>query len=96
MGNIKEFYTGNKFTSYKTHFEICRLHLMNLQLHLDETHPGMNIAKKDIIGAEIRDVDSKIELLLHNLLQTYQETTVILALRSLKMYKYCVKYLKSA
>lgn len=74
--------------AYITHpVSICRMHLNNYKLYDSGATFGIKIAKKAYI-------EDELALLLHNLIATYGLSTVILALRSVKMYKYCVKYLK--
>lgn len=76
---------------------VCRLHLENYILYESGEYPSTNLASiherlaERAINGAIRD---ELELLLSNLLLTYGESTVILALRSTKMFNYCRRYLK--
>lgn len=87
MSNIIKFNTSS---GYMHQVEICRLHLENYRLYESGEYPGTNLACLSQNGA-IRD---KLHLLLLNLSSQYDNKTIILALRSLKMYNYCKKYLK--
>lgn len=69
---------------------ICRLHLENFKLYESSEYPGTNLA----FLVNKRVIRDELELLLNNLVLTYGESTVILALRSTKMLNYCRKYLK--
>lgn len=75
---------------YNTPVEICRLHLQNYKLYNSAEYPGTNLA----FLVNNRVVRDELEFLLTNLVNTYDISTVILALRSVKMYNYCKKYLK--
>jgi 5'(3')-deoxyribonucleotidase len=84
--------TGNGPISYMHPVEICKLHLENYIKYDNKTDVGTNIAKKRI---NLKSCD-ELELLLSNLVSTYDIYYVETALRSLKMYKHCIKYLKVA
>lgn len=91
MSNIKSIHTK---LSEKHQIDILRLHLTNLKLTIDGNHPGTNLAKKTLVRDNYCNNSDQIELIISNLVLTYDKTNVILALRSLKMFKYCSKYLK--
>jgi hypothetical protein len=75
---------------YNTTVEICRLHLQNYKLYESGEYSGTNLA----FFAKSTPIRDELQLLLNNLVSTYDISTVILALRSVKMYNYCKKYLK--
>ncbi len=69
---------------------IIRLHLNNFKIYDDGEKYGINVA----LLAKNSPVRDELKLLLHNLMLTYDIYHIETALRGLKMYKYCLKYLK--
>lgn len=73
---------------------ICRMHLQNYIIYELHKYPGTILAKKRLTLTKDGAFREDIELLLYNLALVYDKSHIETALRSLKMYNYCRKYLK--